>query len=105
MPVIVQFFKEISPAKLAASAIALVAFLVLFAIFMSKLGDNEFSVLYTDLDIQDSAKIAEELDNRKISYRAMFDASIAYTFLAPAWAANSDNMPEPHPQSSTTLSL
>ncbi|MDP5083142.1 MAG: flagellar basal-body MS-ring/collar protein FliF [Rickettsiaceae bacterium] len=75
MPVIVQFFKEISPAKLAASAIALVAFLVLFAIFMSKLGDNEFSVLYTDLDIQDSAKIAEELDNRKISYRAMFDGS------------------------------
>jgi flagellar M-ring protein FliF len=75
MQVIVQFFKELSPVRLAASAITIVAFLILFAVFMSKLGDNEFSVLYTDLDIQDSAKIAEELDNRKITYRAMFDGS------------------------------
>lgn len=75
MQVIVQFFKEISPVRLAARAITIVAFLILFAVFMSKLGDNEFSVLYTDLDIQDSAKIAEELDNRKITYRAMFDGS------------------------------
>jgi len=75
MQVIVQFFKETSPVRLAASAITIVAFLILFAVFMSKIGDNEFSVLYTDLDIQDSAKIAEELDNRKITYRAMFDGS------------------------------
>jgi flagellar M-ring protein FliF len=75
MQVIVQFFKEISPVRLAASAITIVAFLILFAVFMSKIGDNEFSVLYTDLDIQDSAKIAEELDNRKITYRAMFGGS------------------------------
>ena len=75
MQAIVQFFKEISPVRLAISAVTIISFLILFTIFMSKLGDNEFSVLYTDLDIQDSAKIVEELDNKKISYRAMFDGS------------------------------
>ena len=75
MQVIVQFFKEISPVRLAAAAVTIIAFLIMFVIFMSKLGDNEFAVLYTELDIQDSAKIAEELDNRKIPYRVMFDGS------------------------------
>lgn len=75
MQVIVQFFKEMSPIRLAAAAISLFAFLVMFVIFMANISNNEFSVLYTDLDMQDSAKIVEELENRKIPYKAMFDGS------------------------------
>ena len=75
MQVVVQFFKEMSPVRLAATAITIFTFLVLFIVFMSKISDNELSVLYTDLDIQDSAKIAEELDGRKINYQAMHDGS------------------------------
>lgn len=75
MQVIVQFFKEMSPIRLAAAAITLFAFLVMFVIFMTNISNNEFSVLYADLDVQDSAKIVEELDNRKIPYKAMFDGS------------------------------
>jgi len=39
-----------------------------------------------------------------LALSAMFEASIAYTFLAPAYAAKRDNMPEPHPTSITILS-
>ncbi len=75
MQVIVQFFKEMSPMRLAAAAITLFTFLVMFVVFMTNVSNNEYAVLYTDLDVQDSAKIAEELDNRKIPYQAMFDGS------------------------------
>lgn len=75
MQVIVQFFKEMSPIRIAAAAITLFAFLVMFVVFMTNISNNEFSVLYTDLDVQDSAKIVEELDNRKIPYKTMFDGS------------------------------
>lgn len=75
MQVIVQFFKEMSPMRLAAAAITLFTFLVMFVIFMTNVSNNEFAVLYNDLDMQDSAKVAEELDNRKIPYQAMFDGS------------------------------
>lgn len=75
MQVIVQFFKEMSPIRLAAAAISLFAFLVMFVIFMTNISNNEFSVLYTDLDMQDSARIVEELENRKIPYKTMFDGS------------------------------
>lgn len=75
MQVIVQFFKEMSPIRIAAAAITLFAFLVMFVVFMTNISNNEFSVLYTDLDMQDSAKIVGELDNRKIPYKTMFDGS------------------------------
>jgi len=75
MQVIVQFFKEMSPVRLAATAITIVTFLVLFAVFMSKISDGEMAVLYTDLDIQDSSKVAQELDNRNIPYQALYDGT------------------------------
>jgi flagellar M-ring protein FliF len=75
MQVIVQFFKEMNPLRLAAAAASLLAFLVLFIVLIARIGDDEFAVLYTDLEMQDSAKIAEELDHRKISYKTMPDGS------------------------------
>lgn len=76
MQVVIQFFKEMSPVRLAATAITMLAFIVLFVMFVSKVGDNETEVLYSDLDIHDSSKIAQELDKRKISYTAVADGSV-----------------------------
>ncbi len=75
MQVIVQFFKEMSPVRLAATAITIVTFLVLFTVFMSKISDGEMAVLYTDLDIKDSSKVAQELDNRNIPYKVLYDGT------------------------------
>ncbi|PCJ23923.1 MAG: flagellar M-ring protein FliF [Rickettsiales bacterium] len=75
MQVLIQFLKEMSPAKLAAIAVTILASIIMFILFLSKVGEDEFAVLYTDLDLQDSAKIAEDLDTRKIIYKAMFDGS------------------------------
>ncbi|RTK93236.1 MAG: flagellar M-ring protein FliF [Rickettsiales bacterium] len=75
MQVIIQFFKEMSPFRLAATIGTILTFVVLFVLFISKVGDNELAVLYSDLDLADSGKIAEELDKRKVSYSAVGDGS------------------------------
>jgi flagellar M-ring protein FliF len=75
MQTLIQFFKDTSPIRLIAAA-ATFAFMILFFILITKLGNNEMSILYTDLDIQDSAKIAEELDKKKINYTVIGDGSI-----------------------------
>ncbi len=75
MQIIIQFFKEMSLLRLTATLGTILAFIVLFILFVSKVGDNELAVLYSDLDLSDSGKIAEELDKRKIAYSAFGDGS------------------------------
>jgi len=72
---IVQFFKETTPAKFAAGAAALLAFFVLLTFFFLRINEDEMAILYTDLDVQDSAKIAEELDAKKIPYSVIADGT------------------------------
>lgn len=72
---VVQFFKEISPAKFAASVAALLAFFILLIFFLLRINEDEMVLLYTDLDIHDSAKIAEELDAKKAHYNVLSDGS------------------------------
>lgn len=76
MQVIIQFFKEMSLVRLAATVITILTFLILFIIFVSRIGENEMSVLYSDLDLQDSGKIVQELESRKIQYVATGDGSV-----------------------------
>ncbi len=73
---VVQFFKDMSPVRLAASGLAILAFFMIFGIYLSKIGTSEFAVLYSDLEIQDSAKIVQELERRNIIYQAMYDGSV-----------------------------
>lgn len=75
MQVIIQFFKEMSPLRLAATLGTILTFIVLFILFVSKVGDNDMAILYSDLDLADSGRIAEELDKRKIGYSAVGDGS------------------------------
>ncbi len=53
-----QFLKDMSPQKLIASGLAVFAFFMIFGVYIAKIGSNEFAVLYSDLEMQDSAKIS-----------------------------------------------
>ena len=76
MQAIIQFFKEMSAMRLASTVVAVLTLLILFAIFIAKVGDNDMATLYSDLDLQDSAKVVDELEKRKIKYVAVGDGSI-----------------------------
>jgi flagellar M-ring protein FliF len=73
---IVQFFKDMSPQKLIGSSLAIFAFLVIFGVYVAKIGATEFAVLYSDLEMQDSAKIVQELERRNLAYQAIHDGSV-----------------------------
>ena len=75
MQVLIQFFKEMSPVRLAATGLTALTFLILFAIYLAKINSDEFQTLYYDLDLQDSSKIVQELDARRIPYEATDDGS------------------------------
>lgn len=76
MQVIIQFFKDMSPLKIAALAVTAVSLILLFAVFLMKVNNEEYAVLYSDLDLQDSAKVVQELETRKIAYEAAKDGSL-----------------------------
>jgi flagellar M-ring protein FliF len=76
MQIIIQFFKEMSPAKLAATIIMILIFLLLFIVYLTKINSSEYVVLYSGLEIQDSAKVAQELENQKIDFQASADGSV-----------------------------
>lgn len=76
MQVILQFFKEMSTVRFAATALTILTFLVLFGIYLTKINSNDYATLYSDLELQDSAKVTQELDNQKINYEVSGDGSI-----------------------------
>ena len=72
----IQFFKDISPIKLVLLALGILSFLIIFGIYILKLEDSDLAVLYSDLEIQDSAKVVEELDRLGVSYQTFRDGSV-----------------------------
>ncbi len=73
---IFQFLKDMSPQKLIASGLAVFAFFMIFGVYIAKIGSNEFAILYSDLEMQDSAKIVQELERRNLPYQAVNDGSV-----------------------------
>ncbi len=73
---IIQFFKEMSTAKLAATAIISILLFTLFIIYLIKVTDTDYAVLYSDLELQDSAKIVQELENQRIPLQLLHDGSV-----------------------------
>lgn len=65
-----------TPARLAATVVLILTFLIIFGIFLFKVNDGDYAVLYSDLEIQDSAKIVQELDQRHIPYQAVSNGSV-----------------------------
>ncbi|MFK7973446.1 MAG: flagellar basal-body MS-ring/collar protein FliF [Rickettsiaceae bacterium] len=75
MQVIIQFFKDTSPIRLAA-AVGTILFLIIFIVFISNVNNSDMAVLYSDLDLEDSSKVVHELEKRNIRYVAEGNGTI-----------------------------
>lgn len=73
---LIQFLKELGPLKLAGIGIALLTVLIVGGVYLRYASNQNMSVLYSDLDPQDSGKIVEELESKKIPYELGGDGSI-----------------------------
>ena len=68
MEVISQFFKELGPTKVIISFIMLFIFISFFVLYMFKISNQDMVVLYSDLTLDDSNRIVQELDSKNIKY-------------------------------------
>ncbi|MEI6729836.1 MAG: flagellar basal-body MS-ring/collar protein FliF, partial [Pseudomonadota bacterium] len=68
MNAVVQTFKDMGQAKLAVMAMVLVLLIGGFIMFTAKFSSQSMSPIYTDLTLEDSAKIVAELDKQNIPY-------------------------------------
>ncbi len=75
MQAVIQFFKDMGPTRLAAAAVTVLTSLILFILFLSRIGENDMSILYSGLDVHDSAGIVQELEKRTIRYEVIADGS------------------------------
>lgn len=76
LSVVIQFFKDISPIKLALIGLASLIFVILFVIYLSKISYSDMGVLYSDLDIEDSNKVVQELENKKVPYQLLSNGTV-----------------------------
>jgi len=76
MPVVIQFFKDINPTKLVLAGLGLLTFIILFVVFLSKISDKDMAILYSDLDVENSNKVIEELETKKIPYQLIGDGAV-----------------------------
>ena len=66
---ILQTIKNMSPSKLASIA-AIVVFLISFFIYVAvQMSSSDYSVLYTDLDLEDAKQIVSKLDSANVKYK------------------------------------
>ncbi|MDX2049774.1 MAG: flagellar basal-body MS-ring/collar protein FliF [Rickettsiaceae bacterium] len=68
MSVVLQFVKELGPVKLLVAGFLALFFILFFGIFVYRISSSEKVILYSDLDLTDSNKIVQELENRGIDY-------------------------------------
>ena len=68
MDIISQFFKELGPTKIVVSFISIFIFCVFIVLYLSKISNQEMVVLYSDLSLDDSNRIVQELDAKNIQY-------------------------------------
>lgn len=76
MQVLVQFFKDMNPIRLAALVFGGLSFIVILILFLSKISSHDMSVLYSELDLQDSAKVVQELESKNIPYQLASNGSV-----------------------------
>ena len=65
----IQSIKNLSPGRLASLA-AVVLFLISFFVYLAtQMNSTEYSVLYTDLELEDAKKIVTRLESANVKYR------------------------------------
>ena len=66
---LLQSLKSLSPGRLAAIA-AIIIFLISFFIYIAvRMNSGTYSVLYTDLELEDAKKIVAELETANVEYK------------------------------------
>lgn len=68
MSVVIQFFKDLGPFRLGMAIFALIFFLLFFGFFVFKVSSKNMVTLYSNLELQDSNKVVEELESRNVPY-------------------------------------
>jgi flagellar M-ring protein FliF len=76
MAIVIKFLKDLSPIKLLAAGVALFLALLLVGILIYNGMQPNFVVLYSGLDSQDSNKVIQELEAKKISFQILADGAI-----------------------------
>ena len=65
----IQYIKNLAPAKVASLAV-IVVFLISFIVYLgTRVGGSEYSILYTDLDLEDAKQIVNQLEQNNVSYK------------------------------------
>jgi flagellar M-ring protein FliF len=72
----INFLRQLGPIKLAIASVTLLAFLLLFSLYLFKISSSDMSVLYSGLDQSDSSRVASELDAKNIPYVIEDEGSI-----------------------------
>lgn len=73
---LMNFLRQLGPTKLAIASVTLLAFLLLFSLYLFKISSSDMSVLYSGLDNSDSSRVAAELDAKNIPYVVEDDGAV-----------------------------
>lgn len=68
MDTIIQAFRNIGPMRLAIMGAVVVGLIGFFIYLTTRLGSPHYSLLYSDLDLKDSARIVQQLESQNIPY-------------------------------------
>ncbi len=65
----IQYIKNLAPARVASLAV-IVVFLISFIVYLgTRVGASDYSILYTDLDLEDAKQIVNQLEQNNVSYK------------------------------------
>lgn len=75
MGAFLQTIQKLGPARLAALGGMAVLLIGFFIFLMTRLSNTSYGLLYSDLDLKDSAQIASKLDAMNVPYQVVGDGS------------------------------
>lgn len=64
-----QSIKNLSPGRLASIAAIVIFLISFFAYIAMQMGNTEYAVLYTDLELEDAKQIVSQLETENVKYR------------------------------------
>lgn len=76
MEVLGQFFKELGTARIVSLATSIFIVLLLGGMYFYKISQHEMVVLFSDLELNDSNKIIQELDSKNVPYEIIAGGSL-----------------------------
>ena len=78
---LIQFLRNLGPVKIVSMAAVAMTLIAFFVFITTRLASPDLSLLYTDLDMADSTKVVQKLNDLGIRYRVSGDGG---TILVPS---------------------